>query len=149
MKTIQGNPKFIKWLTVADMHNDSKEWLLELAFLKDEYLFFVDLVNWNTLQLIDAQAYYKSKRIIDTLSRSKKTNEKLYKLVRNHENNLEVLVNEIDHPEKEEAYKEEHKTLLISFKNHLKEHRELKADLFDILKKIKKNEKQKRLIDIE
>ena len=70
-------------------------------------------------------------------------------MVRNHENNLEVLVNEIDHPEKEEAYKEEHKTLLISFKNHLKEHRELKADLFYILKKIKKNEKQKRLIDIE
>ena len=149
MKTIQGNPKFIKWLTATDMHNDSKEWLLELEFLKDEYLFFVDLINWNTLQLIDVQAYYKSKRIIDTLSRSKKTNEELYKLVRKHENNLEVLVLEIEHPEKEEAYKEEHKALLMSFKNHLKEHRELKADLFDILKKIKKNEKQKRLIDIE
>ncbi|ARV15844.1 hypothetical protein [Polaribacter sp. SA4-12] len=149
MKTKQENPNFIKWLTAADMHNDSKEWLLELAFLKDEYLFFVDLVNWNTIQLIDVQAYYKSKRIIDTLSKLKKTNEELYKLVQKHENNLEVLVLEIEHPEKEEAYKKEHKALLMSFKNHLKKHRELKANLFDILKKIKKNEKQKKLIDIE
>ncbi|KGL62507.1 hypothetical protein [Polaribacter sp. Hel1_85] len=149
MTTIQGNPKFLKWLSAEVMHNDSKEWLLELEFLKDEYLFFIDLINWNTLQLIDFQAYSKSKKIIETLSSSKKTNEELYKSIRNHENNLETLVDEINKPEEEHIYKKEHEALKVLFKNHLKKHRELKSNLFNILKKIKKTEKQKRLIDVE
>ena len=129
------------------MHNDSKEWILELEFLNDEYLFFEDLVKWNTLQLIDFQSYSKSKEIIEVLSTSKKTNDKLIELVRKHENNLQVLVDEPDETKEEKSYKEEHKRLLVLFKNHLKEHKSLKLNLFDVLKKIRK--KDKKLIDAE
>jgi hypothetical protein len=149
MKTTQVNTNFIEWLSAEEMHNNSKEWLLELEFLNDEYLFFEDLIKWNTLQLIDFQAYSKSKEIVENFSKSKNTNDTLIKLIKKHENSLEILVDGIDQPNKETAYKKEHKTLLISVKNHLKEHRTLKLSLFDILKKIKKSEKQKRMIDIE
>ncbi|QVY64450.1 hypothetical protein [Polaribacter sp. Q13] len=149
MKIKQVNTSFIEWLSAEEMHNDSKEWLLELEFLNDEYLFFEDLVKWNTLQLIDFQSYAKSKEIIEILSSSKKTNDDLIKLVKEHENNLQVLVDGIDEPKKEQGYKNKHKTLIVLFKNHLKEHRELKRNLYNILKKINKTEKQKRIIDVE
>jgi hypothetical protein len=149
MKTTNINTNFIKWLSAEDLHTDSKEWILELEFLNDEYLFFIDLIKWYTLQLIDFQDYSVSKKITENLSNSKKTNDELYKLVRKHENNLEILVDGINQLKEEKAYKEEHKTLLFLVKNHLKEHRELKLNLFDILKKIKKLEKQKRIIDLE
>ncbi|MDN3618295.1 MULTISPECIES: hypothetical protein [Polaribacter] len=147
MKIKHVNTSYIKWLSAEEMHNDSKEWRLELEFLNDEYLFFEDLIKWNTLQLIDFQSYDKSKEIIEKLSNSIKTNDALIQLVQKHENNLEVIEPEGD--KQKETYKNEHKTLLILFKNHLKEHRELKLNLFDVLKKIKKEEKQKRIIDVE
>ena len=143
MKTIQVNTNFIEWLSAEEMHNDSKEWLLELEFLNDEYLFFEDLIKWNTLELIDFQAFSKSKEIVETFSSAKNTNDRLIELVKKHENSLDVLVDDVDEPKKEEAYKKEHKILLVLFKNHLREHRALKSNLFNILKKIKKTEKQK------
>ncbi|SDS57786.1 hypothetical protein SAMN05216503_3503 [Polaribacter sp. KT25b] len=149
MKTTPINTNYIEWLSAEEMHNNSKEWLLELEFLNDEYLFFEDLIKWNTLQLIDFQAYSKSKEIVENFSKSKNTNDTLIKLIKKHENELEILVDGIDQPKEETAYKKEHKALLISFKNHLKEHRALKSSLFDILKKIKKSEKQNRIIDVE
>jgi hypothetical protein len=45
MKTKQINTNFVKWLNAEEMHNDSKDWLLELKFLNDEYLFFEDLIK--------------------------------------------------------------------------------------------------------
>lgn len=149
MKTTPVNTNYIEWLSAEEIHNNSKEWLLELEFLNDEYLFFEDLIKWNTLQLIDFQSYSKSKEIVENFSTSRNTNNTLISLIKKHENNLEILVDGIDELNKETAYKKEHKTLLISVKNHLKEHRILKLRLFDILKKIKKSEKQKRIIDIE
>jgi hypothetical protein len=147
MKIKHVNTSYIDWLSTEEMHSDSKEWRLELEFLNDEYLFFEDLIKWNTLQLIDFQSYSKSKEIIEKLSNSIKINDALIQLVQKHENNLEVLEPKVD--KQEEIYKNEHKTLRILYKNHLKEHRELKLNLFDILKKIKKAEKQKRIIDVE
>ena len=131
------------------MHNDSKEWVLELEFLNDEYLFFEDLMRSYTLQLIDLQDYSKNKKIIEAIGNSRKENDNLKELIREHENKLEILIDGVDQPNEEEAYKNGHKSLLISFKNHLKEHKELKYSLFGIIKEIKKKEKQKRLINVE
>jgi len=149
MKTTQTHTKFKEWLSVEDIHNDSKEWLLELAFLKDEYLFFEELMKSYTLQLIDLQDYSKNKKIIDTISNYKKENNNLIKLVQEHVNKLEILVDGINKPKEEEAYKKGHKSLKVLVKNFLKENKVLKLKLFNIIKKIKKTEKQKRLIDLE
>jgi hypothetical protein len=143
------NTGFIKHLSTVEMHNNSKEWLLDLEFLNDEYLFFEDLIKWNTLQLIDFQAYSKSKEIVESFSSAKTNNDKIIALVKKHENKLEILLSGINHQKVEQAYREEHTTLFVLFKNHLKEHRILKLKLFDVLKKIKRAEKQKRLIDVE
>ena len=149
MKATQIHTNFVKWLSADDMHTDSKEWILELEFLNDEYLFFEELMRSYTLQLIDLQDYSKNKNIIDAISSSREENENLKELIREHENKLEILIDGVDQPNEEAAYKKEHKSLIVLFKNHLKEHKELKLNLFDIIKKIKKKEKQKRLINLE
>ena len=149
MKTTQTNTKFTEWLSVKDIHNDSKEWVLELEFLKDEYLFFEDLMKSYTLQLIELQDYSKNKKIIDTISNYRKENDNLVKLIQEHQNKLEILVDDINEPKEEEAYKKGHKSLKSLVKKFLKENKELKLQLFNIIKKIKKIEKQKRLIDLE
>ena len=149
MKATQTHTNFVEWLSAEDMHNDSKEWVLELEFLNDEYLFFEDLMRSYTLQLIDLQDYSKNKKIIEAIGNSRKENDNLKELIREHENKLEILIDGVDQPNEEEAYKNGHKSLLISFKNHLKEHKELKYSLFGIIKEIKKKEKQKRLINVE
>ena len=88
------NTSFINYLSAADMHNNSKEWLLDLEFLNDEYLFFEDLITWNTLQLIDFQEYSKSKKIVEAFSSAKDNNDKIMELVKKHENNLDIIVDE-------------------------------------------------------
>ena len=95
------------------------------------------------------QDYSKNKKIIEAIGNSRKENDNLKELIREHENKLEILIDGVDQPNEEEAYKNGHKSLLISFKNHLKEHKELKYSLFGIIKEIKKKEKQKRLINVE
>jgi len=58
------------------------------------------------------------------------------------------LVDGIDQPTEEEAYKKEHRRLIIAVSEYLKSYRKLKSRLFENLKYILKKQKQ-RLIDKE
>ena len=57
------------------------------------------------------------------------------------------MVDGIDQLKEEEAYKKEHRRLIIDISDFKKNYRILKKQLFDIIKSIKKEEKQRRLID--
>ena len=139
--------KLIEWLSADDMHSNSKEWLSELEFVKDEHLFLEDLIKSFTLQLIDKEHLEENKKVIETISSFKKENETLLKLVNNHKNNLKILVDGIDQPKEEEKYKNEHKHLTVTVHKFLKDYKLLKIQLFDIIKDIKKTGKQKRLLE--
>lgn len=138
--------KFVEWLSTDDMHGNSKEWLSELKFVKDEQLFLEDLITTFTLQLIDKQHFSENKKAIEALQISIQEIETLIKKVILHQNNIEIMVDEIDQLKEEEKYKEEHKNVTRIVHQFLKEHKKLKTQLFDIIKEIKKTEKQKRLI---
>ena len=64
-----------------------------------------------------------------------------------HENDLQIMVDGIDQLEQEKAYTKEHRGLIITIADYLKEYKSLKAQLFDIIKNIKKEDKQRHLID--
>ena len=149
MKTKQTQTGLTEWYSIESMYDDSKEWISELEFLKDEYLFFEDLMKSYTLQLIELQDFSENKNIIDAIGNSRKVNENLIKLIRQHENRLEVLMDGIYKPEEEGIYKKAHKDLTVLHRSFLRENKVLKLSLFSLIKKIKKSEKQKRLIDIE
>ena len=147
METMQTYARYVEWLSVDEMHIGSKEWLSQLEFVKDEHLFFEDLIKSYTLQLIQSEEFAHNKKIIDAINKSQKRNHLLIEAVRVHENKLLILVDGIDQPKEEEAYKKEHRGLIIKISEFLKNYRSLKMQLFDIIKNIKKEEKRGRLID--
>lgn len=147
MKTLQTRARYIEWLSAEEMHKGSKEWLSELEFIKDEHLFFEDLIKSFTLQLIKPEKFAHNKEIIDAINKSQKRNNLLIEAVKLHENALHIMVDGIDQLNEEVAYKNEHRGLIIKINEFLKHYRSLKLQLFDIVKKIKKEEKIKLLID--
>lgn len=129
------------------MHEASKEWLSELNFIKDEHLFFEDLITQFTSQLIAFGNFSSNKEIIDAINRSQKQNNTLVEAVKVHENELKIMVDEIDQIEEEKAYTKEHSDLIIAITEFLKEYKLLKTQLFDIIKSIKKEDKNRHLLD--
>lgn len=144
MKT---NVNYGEWLSAEQMHLDSKEWLSELKFIKDEHHFFEDLVKSFTLQLISPEKFSHNKEIIDALNRSQKKANYFIEAVKVHENDLQIMLDGVNELEKEDAYKKEHKGLITEIAEFKKNYMILKTQLFSILKRIKKEEKQRRLID--
>jgi hypothetical protein len=142
METKKKEIRYIEWLSPEEMHKGSQEWLSELNFIKDEHLFFEDLVKSNTLQLINPEKFSHNTEVIDAINRSQKRNNLLIEAVRVHENDLKIMVDGIDQPKEEEAYKNEHRGLIIEISAYFKNYRSLKTQLFDIIISIKKEEKQ-------
>lgn len=138
--------KYVEWLSADTMHNNSIEWMSDLKFIKDEQLFFVDLIRSFTIQLIDSKHYKKIKIIIDKLSKLQKKTDSLISSVKIHKNDLKILVDGIDQPKEEEDYKNKHRNLIIEISDFVKEFKLLKTELFSLIKNIKKEEKQKHLI---
>ena len=147
MATIQTNARFVEWLNVEEMHNGSKEWLSQLEFVKDEHLFFEELIRSYTLQLIQPEKFAHNKEIIDAINRSQKHNNLLIEGVKVHEKELYIMIDGIDQLKEEVAYKEKHRGLIIKISEFLTNYRTLKMQLFEIVKKIKKEEKVKLLLD--
>lgn len=146
MKTKQVKPKYVAWLSTETIHNDSIKWLSELRFLKDEQLFFDDLVKSYTLQLIDAKHFTQSKKIIDQLNTLQKETNTLINEVISHEKGLKIMIDGINQLEEENTYKKEHGKLIITVFNFLKKYKLLKTELFSLVKGIIKRNKQKHLL---
>ena len=60
---------------------------------------------------------------------------------------LKIMIDEINQPKDEKEYKNEHRNITVIIHKFLKEYKLLKKDLFDMIKNIKKTQKQKRLIN--
>ena len=146
MKTSSKDIKYVEWLNADVMHNASRNWLSELMFIKDEQLFFDDLIKSYTLQLIDSRYFAKSKKIIDRLSHLQKDTDKLIEKVKKHEIGLKVMVDKIDQLEEEENYKKEHRSLIILVTEFFQMNQSVKKQLFKLIKGIIKEKKQKLLL---
>ena len=147
METTQTQGRYVEWLSADEMHRNSKEWLSQLEFLKVEHLFFEDLIKSYTLQLIKPEKFAHNKEIIDAINRSQKRNNLLIEAIKVHENELQIMVDGINQDKEEAIYRKEHKALLTKISDFLMYYRSLKTQLFDIVKKIKKEEKRKLLTD--
>ncbi len=147
MKTIQNYTNYIEWLSADQMHEASTEWLSELRFIKDEHTFFEDLITTFTSQLIESGQFSDNMEIIDAINRSEKQNNVLIEAIKIHENELKIMMDGIDQLEEEKTYTKEHRDLTMLIAEFLKEYKSLKTQLFDIIKSIKKEEKQNHLID--
>ena len=147
MKTVHTNAKHTEWLSADEMHFESKKWLSELEFCKEEQWFFEDLIRSYTLQILDNNHFEESKKLIDKLTKIVKQTKTLTNAVKSHERELSVMVDGVDQIEEETAYKKEHRNLSELFDEFKKRYRTLKTKLFDLIKTVMKESKQNRLLD--
>jgi len=147
MKTNRISTKYVEWLKPEDMHESSILWLSELRFIKDEQHFFENLIKSFTPQLIDSKNFPKSKKLIDNLKQLEKRNHTIIETIRVHLNKLEIMVNYIDEPKEEEAYKNRHRELIVNISHYLKDYKAFKTQMFDLIKGAIKIKNQKFLTE--
>jgi hypothetical protein len=147
MENTQTHTRYVEWLSAEEMHNATKEWLSELEFVQDEHFFLEDLIKSYTLQLIAPEKFANNKEIIDAINKSQKRNNLLIEAVKKHENGLQIMVDGINQPEEEKAYKKAHRELIVKINDFMKYYRSLKMQLFEIIKNIKKEEKTRLLLE--
>ncbi|MFX0557920.1 hypothetical protein ACOCEA_14060 [Maribacter sp. CXY002] len=146
MKSNTTKYTYVEWLSAEEMHATSKLWLSELSFIIDEQLFLNDLVKSYSLQLAEPEIFDQSKKIISQIQKTEKEVGILIKKVKAHENELEIMVDQVDELKMEKAYIETHKELLNAMNTYTKEYRKAKKKLFIFISTIMKKEKQNRLL---
>ncbi len=139
-------PRYIEWISPEEMHSATLSWLSELEFIKVEQQFLNGLVKSYTEQLIDHKIYDRSKKIVGEILDAEKELVGLLKKVQVHENQLEIMIDDVDQPRMEKAYRETHLDLMRVMQRYLEDYRKLKAQLFTLLTKVIRQEKQKRLL---
>ena len=137
MITTKTQVKYLEWLSADEMYEESKKWLSELSFIKDEHLFFEDIIKTYTLQLINDKEFSETKEMVDVLNKSQKRNNLLIESVKTHKNDIKILLDGIDQPKED---------LIILVSDFFKDYKAIKTHLFRMIKKIMKSEKL-RLID--
>ncbi len=147
MKVKERTHRYIEWISPDDMHSETIQWISELKFVKVEQLFLNNLVKHYTIQLADEKNYAKSKEIVGAILDAENEVKILMKKIQAHENQLEIMVDDIDQPKMERAYKETHKELMLEMQRYLKRYRGLKKQLFSLISKVIKKGKQQRLLN--
>ncbi len=147
MKVKEKTHRYIEWISPEDMHTETVEWLSELNFVRDEQDFLNSLVKHYTIQLTDAGRFEKSKAIVGGILDAEKEVKVLMKKIQAHENQLDIMVDDIDQPTMERAYKETHRELMVLMQRYLEGYRGLKKRLFSLISKVIKKEKQHRLLN--
>ncbi|NNK75740.1 MAG: hypothetical protein HKP42_06715 [Maribacter sp.] len=139
--------RYLEWKSPEEMHQTSIEWISEMKFIKDEKLFLNELIKSYTLQITSMGLFEESRKLITAISNSERDLDLLLKKVRVHENQLSIMLDDVDQPKMEKAYTETHRDLIFTIVSYLQEYRKLKGSMFQLISKVMKKEKQKRLLN--
>lgn len=147
MKTKKQIYRYLEWKSPEEMHQTSLEWISELKFVRDEQLFLNDLVKAYTLQITSLGLLDESRKLITAISNSESEADRLLKKTQVHENQLFIMIDDVDQPKMEKAYTETHRDMIFAIDTYLSDYRKLKGSLFQMISKVMKKEKQKRLLN--
>ncbi len=138
---------YIEWLSGEELHQESLAWASELKFARDEQRFLNDLIKENTLDLVDTKIFDQVKPVVSSLDISEKKLNPLLKQVQLHENQLRIMVDDVDQLKMEGAYLETHADLANQLDHYFSEYKTAKSKIFEIISKIMKKRRQKRLLN--
>ena len=140
-------PRYIEWFSPAEMHDHSRTWLSHLDFMQHEQEFLNGLITFYMEQLADSRLYNRSKKIINELLDLEKKITALHDVVVKHEAQLEIMLDKIDQPKMESAYRDEHHDLLERMQDYESEYKNVKKSLFTLISEIIRKEKQQHLLN--
>ena len=140
-------PRYIEWFSPAEMHEHSRTWLSHLEFMQHEQEFLNGLITFYMSQLADSKLYKKSKEIINALLDLENKITDLHDLVVKHESQLEIMVDTIDQPKMENAYRDQHHDLQEEMQAYELEYKQVKKSLFSLISEIIRKEKQQHRLN--
>nr|WP_298995490.1 hypothetical protein [uncultured Allomuricauda sp.] len=147
MEKIDRKEHYQEWFSADEMHKESKRWLSQLEFIKDEQQFLDNVVKDFTLDLLDGNFFNQVKDSFDALLTAKKNTQLLHKKIQLHENQLIIMVDAVDQIKMENAYLETHKRLAKEMVTHLEKYQVAKSYIFKVISEImKKKKKHKKLL---
>ena len=139
--------QYVEWMSGPEMHEHTKGWVSELAFVGDEQLFLNELIKSHTLELLEFEQFDSSKELVDDLLDLEFKLGDLVKKVEKHKNQLEIIVDDVDQIEMEKAYRKTHQNLSVLIGHYILEYRAVKAGIFKLLSSVLKKGKQNRLLN--
>lgn len=105
------------------------------------------MVKDYTLDIIDSDMFKTIQPVVESLNKFEKDLVQLFKKVQLHENQLQIMVDEVDQERMEEAYLDTHSQLGREVVDYFVKYRESKTNMFDLVSKVIKRKKQKRLLN--
>ncbi|WP_127136872.1 hypothetical protein [Flagellimonas oceanensis] len=147
METKSSKRKFREWFSADELHEESKKWSSELKFARDEQKFLNHMVKDYTLDIIDSDMFKDVQPVVDALNTLEKDLVDLFKKVQLHENQLQIMVDEIDQEKMEEAYLDTHSDLGKEVEDYFVKYRDAKTKMFGMISNVIKRKKQKRLLN--
>ena len=148
MKTTSETVFGEKYTGVAELdhlHKQSREWLSDMAFWKDEAIFLKRLIDKNFVHLMTGEGLSTAIKLSEKISHLIDIELKnLTGLVEIHEGKLAELL-ENPQSKREEAFRKEHMQLAIRFRDLAMKNMSLKRRIFASAEKILHDEKIKSL----
>ena len=127
-------------LTLEILHQQSKNWLSEIAFWRDEIAFFYSLVAGKTKQKLLLYSKKNIQRIEkELIIMTAEEISKLEREVEEHEKNLGHLM-ESEHNKDEEGYRKKHYQLTLLFNSFENKIKSLRKEVFKNVKPMAKKQ---------
>ncbi len=147
MKSKTQKGTFREWFSAEELHEESKKWCSELKFAMDEQKFLNQMIKDYTLDILDSDMFNTAQPLVESLKKSESELIKIFKRVQLHENQLEIMVDDVDQNKMENAYLDTHSELAKEVAGYFSQYREAKTKIFDVVSKVIKRKKQKRLLN--
>ena len=127
------------------LHRISQRWIADLTFLNDENAFLQDLINLHFIDLCNYDLLPITRKLGVRISMAIKKNNLLLFQLQTHEKQLATLF-ESAHFKGETDFRKAHKMLAKKFDQRFQSNKVVKNRVFSVIKKIMKQQKQKKLL---
>lgn len=135
----------IEFYDLEDLHQQSREWLSDVAFWQDEADFLKRLIDKNFVHLMTGEGLSTAIRLSEKISNLRNTELKnLFEMIKLHEVKLTELI-ENPQDKMEASYRKEHKKLAEKFRELAMLNMSIKRRIFASAEKILHDDKIKSL----
>lgn len=137
--------RYLEWNDAEDIHDATVLWKSQLEFVATEQAFLSELLSEHTLQLLSHNGFEETKHIAAQLDDHLKKVPQMREQLAEHFNKVVILLDGKDELKKERAFQDAHLSLATIMDDYFDNFRSFKKEVFDTMKKVFANSKQKRI----
>ncbi len=131
---------------ISELHQKTQNWISEINFIKIEQNFLRELIGSHILELCNTNsAFNEAKFLLKGIDHEDKLGHELIKSIDIHKMNLALLIENI-YLKKEDEFRKDHTELKNEVINYIQNFKYIKKQVFELVLKIMKKEKQKKML---